>query len=516
MCSNVPTEWIIRWLNGNSSQSIKSSPFTIEDLNPEECNDSPNYSIGTFLNVVLKEHNNSMFHEIMDEYGYPEYKEFKRYIEETTCKVLDRCCYYSIDTQGRPEFLKRSQLVEKWEHFTMIDKKMNIPIPMINKWFKDRNIRIVNDVVFYPPPILDQNILDNPDKYINKYIPPVYPPKPEGQLKHSYTELLFNMCNRDDEIFGFMMKWCYNLIHLPSIQPLVGVCFKSVEGTGKNLFFQKFIGNLIGGRKYYSITSDIDEIFRRFSIFRHEKLLCIFEESHSSKKDQEKIKSSITNNEGIYEVKGIQSKETIFNDRFLFLSNKDYPINIDRSDRRMTIIETTNLEYTKEYIENGNWSYLQTEGLTNPQEIHGFLEDLENYKIDRYFDFKSNRPNTETYRRVQIVQNKHPVETFIEKFLTVDRTGIYFDGFPSISMVNGDFTKGFDTFSLFNQFKQSNGGSQITSHQHFNGKVKEFFPGLIEHKRVMVMGNKITMCLFNDEMITHYIEKCDEQQNLFL
>ncbi len=514
MCNEVPTEWITRWLNSNSSQSIKSSPFTIEDLtiNFEEC-DSPKYSIGTFLNIVLKEHNKTMFLEIMDEYGYPEYQEFKKYLEETTCKVLDRCCYYSIDTQGKPEFLKRNQLTEKWEHLTMtIDDR---EIPMINKWFKDRNIRIVNDVVFYPPPILDQNILNNPDKYINKYIPPVYPPKPEGQLKHSYTELLFNMCNEDQEIFSFMMKWCYNLIYLPSIQPLVGVCFKADQGTGKNVFFQKFIGNLIGGRKYYSISSNIDEIFCRFSIFRHEKLLCIFEESHTSKKVQEQIKSSITNNEGIYEVKGIQSKEITYNDRFVFLSNKDYPVNVERSDRRMCIIETTKCEYSKEWKDNGKWTYLHNE-CDNPEEIYGFLEDLENYKIDRFFDFKSNRPNTEIYRRVQIVQNKHPVETFIEKFLIIDRTGVYCDGFRTISMVDGDFTKGFDTFSLFNQFKQSNGGSQITSHQHFNGKVKEYFPGLIEHKRVIVMGNKITMCLFNDEMIKHYIEKCDEQQNLFL
>lgn len=491
LCNEVPIDWIYRWLNQNETGSNTIKLFTLDDDLTSYFHkyDTWNYSLGTFLKNVLLRQNEELYNEIVTEYGNPQYKQFKKNIETLYTKLRDIGRFWKHDTQ---QIITEETLIKGWKEHTYITNR-GFKKSYITDWLLDDNMSVKLDVVFKPPPILEDNI--NFEDYINSYIPPILPDYPEGvELKHNYTELLRHLCNRDEKCFDFCMRYIYHLVKFPSIIPSVGICFQSIPGTGKNLFWQLFLGSIIG-EKYISITTDIDEIFGRFSNFRENNLISIFEESHTSKKNQEKLKSSITNQSGTLEEKGIQRKKVKFYDRWIFLSNNDFPVSIGDHDRRLVLIETTNVQYKYDWTgDDGMFSYLNSKGLTNPQEIWGFLEDLEQYPVDMYYDFKNNRPLTAAYEDNIRVQNKHPIDQFLERLIEYDikQCEICKRKFKTYTNVDGDFKEGFTLYDLHDMFKVKIPNYQIDfpKFQHYVSrkcKNKLVFERLGKEKKYMYL-----------------------------
>lgn len=115
--------------------------------------------------------------------------------------------------------------------------------------------------------------------------------------------------------------------------------------TGKNLFFEQVVGNIV--RKYNTVTVTNDLIKKEFNTYLRDGVFYIFDEVAVEKKDRinikEKIKRYITNDTVPIEGKGSNSQNGYrMTGNSVFFSNNDVPMQIDDPDRRFNVVKTKN------------------------------------------------------------------------------------------------------------------------------------------------------------------------------
>ncbi len=445
------------------------------------------WTIGTFLYLVVKQNNVDLFNEVLEEYNNIEYNTMKKWFEEEEqyCKILKLGCYYNFIDQ---KLYSENEMSKMWRHKSI--KVGKLKKRFVEEWMNDENIRIYDDIQFIPPPKIC------PDNVINTWQPVMI--EEQEETEHNYTKLLYYICNQDQEVFDYVMKWIYHLINFPAIKPNTSLVFKSIEGAGKNLFFQLFLEKIIGSQ-YISCTENPEHIFNKFSTFRENKLLLIFDESKALYKHIDIIKGWITNPICILEQKGIQARQVESFDRLIFNSNNDYPVFISDTDRRFMLVEITKTDYIKDGT--FDFKYLMSAGLNNPKEIQGFLQDLQKYEVSPDYDFKTTRPITDAYKEIQEVQNYNPVQEWWDWILYMRTLEIKYQlKYPTITETQEDFKKGFTMFDCYEDFQiymNNRGFDRIKSRKQFEYDFNRRLKG-IEKKRVNDTNNKITRYLINE------------------
>ena len=124
-----------------------------------------------------------------------------------------------------------------------------------------------------------------------------------------------------------------------------------VPGSGKNLFFEQVVGNIIGKNSTVTVTNDL--VKKEFNTYLREGVFYIFDEVAVDRKDRiqvkEKIKRYITNDTVPIEGKGTNSQNGYrMTGNSVFLSNNDVPMQIDDPDRRFNVIRTKNATIIEE------------------------------------------------------------------------------------------------------------------------------------------------------------------------
>ena len=76
--------------------------------------------------------------------------------------------------------------------------------------------------------------------------------------------LLCHLCNNEKNVIDYVLKWIANTIQKPYEITKVALLFKSLQGEGKNLFWD-WVGKSIIGQKYFFDTEKIDLVFGRFN-----------------------------------------------------------------------------------------------------------------------------------------------------------------------------------------------------------------------------------------------------------
>ena len=111
-------------------------------------------------------------------------------------------------------------------------------------------------------------------------------------LKHLYEVL----CNSNDKIYDYVVKWLAHLLQKPWDKSGVPtILMKSDEGTGKNLFWE-FVGDALGQR-YFTLINDLDDLTNKFNAGTEGKLLTLLNEIQNyggNFKSNDKLKSILT------------------------------------------------------------------------------------------------------------------------------------------------------------------------------------------------------------------------------
>ena len=449
------------------------------------------FTIGTFIYLVLKKNNPELFNKIYETY-LSNYTEMKEVFEKEWCKVIDGDFYYNIPKQQK---VSSHTLSGMYSHYEKVGNT-----PFIKYWMEDTNVRVYQNMDFLPFPLECPedtiNLYQIPDK--TKQLLDNYKEYNPNDFQHNYTELLKCLCNNNEEIFGYCMKFIYHLLMYPGIKPKVSICFKSPQGVGKNLFWEHFIGNLIG-KQYVSCSSNPEQIFGRFSTFRLQKLLMIFNESKVLYSKSDTLKEMITDDTYKYEQKGLTEVTLRCCGRTLFFSNNDFPIHIEDNDRRYVYIDT-------EKVPDMDFGYLYNQGLENELEYLGFLEDLMNYQVPDDYNFKEHRPITEEYTELQEVQGYSVEHHWYDDLMYRIENSMDEKFKMMFQFYNPDEP---DENKLF----RDNGSSLEQLHFDFRNFIKEHYPNYKTNPKSfsMIIGNKLQDKIMkkkiskNNKMITLYL-----------
>ncbi|KAI9549581.1 hypothetical protein GHT06_003767 [Daphnia sinensis] len=168
-------------------------------------------------------------------------------------------------------------------------------------------------------------------------------------VRHAFEVLADgNVC-----AFDYLMKWTAHIFQHPNAKPGTAILVVSPQGAGKNVWFD-ILKRLIGS-DYFAYIKNKDHLQSKFNSHLMHKLLavvdeCVFGGCHEVNNI---IKSLITQEDAIFEKKGVDGIHTSTYERYAFLSNEDWPVKVEHSDRRYVCLEASGVRIGQRvYYEN--------------------------------------------------------------------------------------------------------------------------------------------------------------------
>lgn len=350
----------------------------------------------------------------------------------------------------------------------------------IDMWLKDIYIREVETCDFNPPPMITR-----PNQF-NLYTGMEYERLQKQHLTSEQIKLnsrifikhLWYLSGKNNAVLEYCLNYFAHMIQCPGELPRTSIVFKSVQGVGKSMFLENF-GTRVLGSKYLLSTTKIDDILGRFPQIS-QKFLVVMDETNpkDSFMANENIKSFITAPTLTYEKKGVDGVQIKNCGRMIFLTNNDYPVKIEQTDRRFVVVECSS------DIKN-NTVYFK--GLKNAFDddisVLSFALFLKNRDISK-FDPTNDRPITEIYKSIQTATI--PME---QRFFS-ENTDLPYGG-PQT---------GKDIFNIYSDWVRFHGKKPIAE-QTFLTRLKNY--EFIEKKR---KDNKFQY-IIHEEAHLQYIEK---------
>ena len=190
------------------------------------------------------------------------------------------------------------------------------------------------------------------DHYYNLYTGLAITPKP-GKCDLIYDHIHTVLCNGVEEHSEYVLNWMAQMYQRPNIQGHTALVWRSGEGTGKGVIFEKILYKSFGGNA--TMISNSNQVTRNFN-----KELCssvfvyVNEASWGGDKSSVGVlKSLITDSEQSMEAKWKDSVMVDNCSHLIFTSNNDWVVPVGLDDRRFGIFDV-NEEVT------GNHKYFDT------------------------------------------------------------------------------------------------------------------------------------------------------------
>lgn len=152
------------------------------------------------------------------------------------------------------------------------------------------------------------------------------------------------LANYEDKSYKYIINYMSRIIKEPNKKTGVCMVFMSEQGAGKTSFWEWYNREIIG--KEWTLTlSNNENIFRNFNAEMQNKLVTILDEAQldgSYKKKSDQLKSLITQNYIRIEYKGLDPVTMNDRNNYIILTNNDFPVKVEQSDRRFAIFRMSN------------------------------------------------------------------------------------------------------------------------------------------------------------------------------
>lgn len=416
---------------------------------------------GFILNITNKEMTQDYIDIVNDHINTPTldingYEFKKQQFEETHFKSLNPVSFCSKLDSGLIVRSKRDFTI-CYENIKVrtFKKVKDDYVPQITKfcnlWFDDENIRTYDRIDFYPKCQPPPNVYNLYDGFKAETLP-----KHDLNIKDTLMwKHIQYLCNNDPLIIDYLIKWVAHIIQKPYKR--IGTCLliRSIQGTGKDTFFN-FIGTRLLGSKYYFNDANFELIFGKFNSMIENKILIVGNEVSATDTSGffGKVINTITSPKLSIERKGISAYECNNFSSFVFLTNNDFPFKISHSDRRFVCWEASPL------IAN------------NTEYFNNLYNEIESGKLDRLFydyfnsididDFSpsGNRPMTSVYNEMR----QYSIPPYIR----------FLDEYTSDNADVNREIKSDDFYSEFITYLKNGGYKYDMSITKFILKIKEF------------------------------------------
>ncbi len=284
-------------------------------------------------------------------------------------------------------------------------------VGFFTKWLKDRNRRKFNFIDWVPTfePIPNTFNEFEGFKLDDEY------DEFDQEAVNTYLKHIKFLCNENEEYFTYLVYYIAHLFQKPEERAEVAVLFKSIEGTGKDLFID--VLQAILGEEYCLRVAPTDikrSIFGSSNGAMKKKILLQFDEIKSKDGYQyiDDIKNLITASHiNIRELYKDNMKYTNYL-RIFFSTNNDNPIKIRDTSRRFFILKILKIMPKNYYKKLGNL-------LKNENGLKSILSFFKKLDIGNYHPAK-NMPKTEFLK--EMAQFNRPlVYEWLEEFIVTQK-----------------------------------------------------------------------------------------------
>lgn len=379
---------------------------------------------------------------------------------------------------------------------------------LIDKWFRDDNIREYKNINFIPKTNLeDINKKDNKE-YYNTF----QGFDSEFIKDYTYNEDIINifkqhlglLTNYDEKSILYLENYIADIIQNPDKLPGVSIMFKSKQGFGKDLFLD-IISRMIGS-KYLYRTANLDEVFGSFNTSIKDKIILQLNELEGRDGfcQKEKIKNLITEEfTNINEKKIKQYKQNNYI-RMFIMTNNISPIEIPHDDRRFVIFKAHCLKPDKDYF----------------NKLVSILNDSNSIKIlYQYFKFfkitlnlRNDRPFTNAYNEMKD-NCINPIYIYLNEIIINDNINDYYDKdeYKKHKKTNDILIKSIDFYNNYKSYLFNNELSYIKTNFKL---VKSLLADInIEKKSVKINGTSDKYYIFNKSHLIKHLEHMNLNNN---
>lgn len=251
----------------------------------------------------------------------------------------------SIDNNTRYEITKTLNCLSD-VHLLTIDNIVNGPPLKLLSVIKSHRHKIqYNHIDFVPYPPTNPYIQDNQNVF-NMFtkLAAVYDPALDINMTYvqPWLDHVYNILSAGSaQVYNYIINWLAHICQRPNQKIGTALVFKSAQGAGKNIFFEFIIDHVIGPT--YSIIADnIDQLTGRFNSVIEHKLLTVCDEVQNfggAFKSNDRLKSLITQRRLNVERKGMDIFAINDYNHYVFLTNNDWPIKVEHSDRRYVAVD---------------------------------------------------------------------------------------------------------------------------------------------------------------------------------
>ncbi len=358
-----------------------------------------------------------------------EYDVVKTEFEKTHFKVMNPLSFCTIDmVDGDPKVLRyplhtfkaayMNLLYSEEEYDAKRDDYTTKKKPFVDKWVRDPEMRQYKRLGFLPPP------LECPKTTYNLFTGFKYQrwdPDLECESFDFENNVFIRQLRRlagdegTEEVLEYFLNYFAHLLQKPGELPEVAIGLRSVEGVGKNLFFEGF-GNNVLGRKYVLSTSNPKDILDKFN-HRDEKFMINWDEA--SGKDtiasENQIKGCITEKDFWWQTKGVDGVQLPNFNRMAFFANYDNLLKVSPTDRRFQLVECQRLPLNE--IPGEVDALL--DAFADPAKLKPFVTHLLNRDISKWVANKT-RVQTGFYDALAS-KNVDKYQSFVKKLLFDNR-----------------------------------------------------------------------------------------------
>lgn len=152
------------------------------------------------------------------------------------------------------------------------------------------------------------------------------------------------LANGKANIAEYIISWLAQVVQNPAKKIGTSLVFKSEQGAGKGIIFN-FLIEYVFGEHISEEIKDIEQLIGRFNCAIENKVLIVCDEIQNyggAYKSNDRLKGMITQKKQRVERKGIDSKPVTDYCNYVFLTNNDWVVKVEMSDRRYVVIETSN------------------------------------------------------------------------------------------------------------------------------------------------------------------------------
>lgn len=205
---------------------------------------------------------------------------------------------------------------------------------VVKGWLNTKRRQMINikNLVFDPTETVDEVT------HVNMYDGFDVVPK-DGRCE-KILELLKHLCNNDEAMFVWVLKWIAYPLQHPGAKMATAIIMHGDEGSGKNLFWEKVVRQIYG--QYSWVIGDA-ELESPFNEWASRKLFLVCDEvvtRNELKQLKGRMKKMISGDELPINPKNLSVRYEANHMNFVFLSNELQPLALDKTDRRYLVLWT--------------------------------------------------------------------------------------------------------------------------------------------------------------------------------